>query len=57
MLGGQPPFGWSQPLSESDDLEFVIKDPGGEAHSVELTNGVWMNPIEIPGFVAPTIDE
>ena len=58
---GHPPFGWNQSLSGSDDLEFhvdfMIEDPLGEEHSVELTNGVWINPIEIPGFVAPTIDE
>ena len=58
---GHPPFGWGQLTTDSDDIEFhvdfEIKGPIGEEHSMELTNGVWMNPFEIRGFTAPTLDE
>jgi hypothetical protein len=58
---GHPPFGWGQLATGSDDIEFhvdfEIKGPNGEEHSMELTNGVWMNPFEISGFTAPTSDE
>jgi len=55
---GHPPFGWGQLAMDSDDIEFhvdfEIKGPNGEEHSMELINGVWINPFEIPGFTAPT---
>lgn len=58
---GHPPFGWGLSLSGSDDIEFHvdfdIKGPRGEEYTLALTNGVWMNPFEIPGFIAPTPDE